>query len=130
MTVITLNDGQYMPAYVAEPSASPSPGLVLIQEIFGVNETMRDIANAYARKGFYVVRPDLFWREQPGIELDAEKEADRRRAFALYESLDEGLGGTYFLQGCCVGLYTGLALSRRSVLGHHENATNAEQSNR
>ncbi|MCH7595246.1 MAG: dienelactone hydrolase family protein [Planctomycetes bacterium] len=92
MTAITLSDGQSMPAYVAEPSTSPAPGLVLIQEIFGINKTMRDIADAYARKGFYVVCPDLFWREQPGIDLDAENEADLKRAFALYESFDEDLG--------------------------------------
>lgn len=89
MTAIMLNDGQSMPAYIAEPSTSPSPGLVLIQEIFGINKTMRDIADAYARKGFYVVCPDLFWREQPGIELDSSMESDRARAFELYEKLDE-----------------------------------------
>ncbi len=91
MTDIKLSNGQSMPAYVATPTMSPAPGLVLIQEIFGVNKTMRDLADGYARKGFYVVCPDLFWREQPGIELDAANEADCKRAFGLYEQLDERL---------------------------------------
>jgi len=91
MTAIKLSDGQFMSAYVAKPPTLPAPGLVLIQEIFGVNKTMRDMADAYARKGFYVVCPDLFWREQPGIELDSTNEEDLKRAFAIYENLDENL---------------------------------------
>jgi len=89
MTAIMLDNGQSMPVYVSEPTSLPAPGLVLIQEIFGINKTMRDLADAYARKGFFVVCPDLFWREQPGIELDSTNEADRARAFELYEKLDE-----------------------------------------
>ena len=91
MTDIMLSSGQSMPAYIAEPAATPAPGLVLIQEIFGVNKTMRDIADAYARKGFYVVAPDLFWRAKPGIELDSGDDGDRVRAFELYEELNEDL---------------------------------------
>lgn len=91
MNSIMLDDGRFMPAYIAEPACSPSPGLVLLHEIFGINKTIRDLADAYARKGFHVVCPDLFWREQPGIELDSEKESDRKRAFELYDHLDENL---------------------------------------
>lgn len=89
MISIATANGQVMPAYLVEPKVTPAPGLVLMQEIFGVNRTMRDLADRYARKGFVVVCPDLFWREEPGIELDDRVEADLNRAFTLYEKLDE-----------------------------------------
>ncbi len=89
MITIPTNEGARIPAYLAEPINRPAPGLVLIQEIFGVNQTMRDIAEWLAQKGFLVVCPDLFWREEPGIELCDRDEVDRKRAFTLYEGLDE-----------------------------------------
>jgi len=78
-----------MGAYVAAPESVPAPGLLLIQEIFGVNDTMRKVADDFAARGFVVICPDLFFRDEPGIELDERREADRKRAFDLYEKLDE-----------------------------------------
>jgi len=89
MTQIKTTDGQSMGAYFAAPTSTPAPGLVVIQEIFGINRTMRTIADGYAARGFAVICPDLFFRDQPGIELDFQDEADRQRAFDIYEKLDE-----------------------------------------
>lgn len=77
-------------AYLATPAAGGGPGLVLAQEIFGVNQTMRDVADYYAEEGYTVLVPDLFWRQEPAVELDAAKEMPR--AFALYQGFDEAKG--------------------------------------
>ncbi len=79
--------------YVARPAAAAAaPVIVIIQEIFGINAGMRSIADAYAAKGYIAVAPDLFWRAEPGIELDADKPDDLTRAFALYGSYDVAKG--------------------------------------
>ena len=77
--------------YLALPSAGTGPGLVIAQEIFGVNTTMREVADAYAEEGYVALVPDLFWRQQPGIELGYTPD-DWQRAFALYKGFDEARG--------------------------------------
>lgn len=78
-------------AYLALPASGHGPGLVIAQEIFGVNATMRELADLYAEEGYVALVPDLFWRQQPGVELGATPE-DWQRAFALYEGFDEAKG--------------------------------------
>jgi len=56
-------------AYLALPPAGRGPGLLLLQEIFGVNEHIRAVADQYALAGFVVLAPDLFWRQAPRIDL-------------------------------------------------------------
>ena len=68
--------------YLALPPAGSGPGLVLWQEIFGVNEHIRAVAEQYALDGFVVLAPDTFWRQAPRVELGYVG-ADRERAGAL-----------------------------------------------
>jgi len=90
-------DGDFN-CYVARPednngaAAGQAPVIVIIQEIFGVNAGIRSIADAYAAKGYIALAPDLFWRAEPGLELDAAKPDDLTRAFALYGSYDVAKG--------------------------------------
>ncbi|MBL7252232.1 dienelactone hydrolase family protein [Alloalcanivorax marinus] len=84
---VTAKDGGRFRAYLALPPAGKGPGLVVGQEIFGVNETMRRVADGYAEEGYVVLVPDLFWRIEPGIELGYE-EADFQRAFELFQTVD------------------------------------------
>jgi carboxymethylenebutenolidase len=60
-----------------------------LQEIFGVNRDMRAVADWYAARGFVVACPDLFWRQEPGVQLTDGRDEDRQRAFELYQGLDE-----------------------------------------
>src|SRR4030095_4536815 len=60
-----------------------------MQEIFGVNQVMRNIADWYAAHGFAVICPDLFWRQEPGVELTDQTEDEWQRALELYKGLDE-----------------------------------------
>jgi len=80
--------------YLARPpaGAAPAPGIVLIQEIFGINYFMRAAADGWAAKGFAVLVPDLFWRQEPGVELDDRVEKDWERAFALMNGFDKDQG--------------------------------------
>lgn len=89
MTNITAFDGGTFDAYLALPSSERGPGIVLLQEIFGVNQDMRSIADWYAARGFVVLCPDLFWRQEPGIQLTDQTDAEWARAFELYKGLDE-----------------------------------------
>ena len=66
----------------------PRPAVIVIQEIFGVNHSMVEVAEGLAANGFYAVAPDLFWRFEPGIELDDRKPDDLARAFELFPRFD------------------------------------------
>lgn len=62
-------DGQAIPAYVAQPAGKPKGGVVVIQEIFGVNSHIRSVADGYAAQGYLAVAPAIFHRVKPGVEL-------------------------------------------------------------
>ncbi len=78
-------------AYLATPEAGSGPGLVIAQEIFGINHTMREVADYYAEEGYVALVPDLFWRQEPDVEL-GYTEADWQRAFGFYQGFDEAKG--------------------------------------
>ncbi len=88
MVKITSLDNQQFDAYLALPSSGYGPGIVVLQEIFGVNQFMRDVCEWYATHGFTAICPDLFWRQEPGIELSDQTEAEWQKAFQLYQGLD------------------------------------------
>ncbi len=90
MTIKT-DDGSFE-AYVARPSASPAPAVVVLQEIFGVNAVMREITDGLAGQGFLAICPDLFWRIEPGIDITDKSEAEWKRAFELFGAFDVDKG--------------------------------------
>ena len=77
--------------YLALPQSGKGPGLVLAQEIFGVNITMREVADYYAEEGYVVLVPDLFWRQEAGVQLGYTPD-DWQRAFGFYQGFDESKG--------------------------------------
>jgi carboxymethylenebutenolidase len=85
--VLTAADGHKLDAYVSRPESKPKAGLVVVQEIFGVNAHIRSVADGFANEGFLVVAPALFDRIQPGIELGYES-ADVRKAMSLAPRTD------------------------------------------
>ena len=88
ITVPAGDGGGSFRAYLSKPPKGSGPGLLLLQEIFGVNETMRAHADQLAAEGYVVAVPDLFWRIEPAIELDYSPEG-WQRAFELYGKFDE-----------------------------------------
>ena len=89
---ITAQDGGSFMAYVALPAKRPAPALIVIQEIFGVNAEMRTRCDTYAKEGFLAICPDLFWRQEPGVQLTDKTEAEWKRAFELYNGFDVDRG--------------------------------------
>jgi carboxymethylenebutenolidase len=79
-------------AYVQEPHSRPAGAVVVIQEIFGVNQAMRDTCAWVADMGFIAVCPDLFWRIEPGIDITDKTEAEWKKAFDLFGKFDKTKG--------------------------------------
>jgi carboxymethylenebutenolidase len=95
MTEVTIHaaDGGSFFAYLATPKSGKGPGILLIQEIFGVNKVMRDLADGFAAQGYAVMCPDLFWRQEPRVDITDQSEAEWKKAFSLYQgfSVDKGV---------------------------------------
>jgi len=88
---IARPDGAFS-AYVARPKADKAPAVVVIQEIFGVNQVMRDITDGLAGQGYLAICPDLFWRIEPDIDITDKSEAEWKRAFGLFNAFDVDSG--------------------------------------
>ncbi|HEY1904172.1 MAG TPA: dienelactone hydrolase family protein [Terracidiphilus sp.] len=84
---LQTTDGKKIGAYVARPTGEPVAALVVVQEIFGVNQHIRSVAGGYAKDGFLAVAPALFDRIEPGIELGYGA-ADWQKAMSLLPKLD------------------------------------------
>ncbi|WP_026869805.1 dienelactone hydrolase family protein [Inquilinus limosus] len=84
---ITADDGGRFQGYLAVPASGSGPGILLLQEIFGVNAHIRAVADLYAEEGYVVLAPDLFWRLEPRVEL-GYGEADVARARELLGRFD------------------------------------------
>lgn len=82
------NGGGEFSAYFAVPANSGHVAVVVLQEIFGVNANIRGIVDEFADAGYAAIAPDLFWRKEPGVELDPSSEADRATALDLMKSLN------------------------------------------
>lgn len=81
-------------AFVAEPQGSPRGAVVVIQEIFGVNEGVRGKCAWLAKEGYLAIAPDLFWRLEPGVELTDKTEGEWKRAFDLMNRFNADTGVT------------------------------------
>ena len=90
---IRANDGSgEFTAYCAMPASGSGPGVLCIQEIFGVNHAMRDIAEYWASQGYVAVAPDLFWRQEPGVDITDQTDEEWKKAFELYQGFDVDKG--------------------------------------
>jgi carboxymethylenebutenolidase len=85
------HDGAFA-AYVAKPKTSPAPAVVVLQELFGVNADIRKTCDELAEQGFLAVAPDLFWRQEPGVDLSVTSEADWQHGLRLYQAYDRDAG--------------------------------------
>jgi carboxymethylenebutenolidase len=85
------HDGAF-PAYRAEPDGAPQAAIIVIQEIFGVNRGVRNRCDRWAALGYLAVAPDLFWRLQPGVELDPDVPEQFQTALGLMNRFDQEQG--------------------------------------
>src|ERR1700761_1425426 len=91
---LTASDSHQLDAYVARPTGQPIAGLVVIQEIFGVNQHIRSVADGYARDGFLVAAPALFDRVERGVELpydgpEAKKGMEIRQKLTIDDAMKD-----------------------------------------
>lgn len=88
---VSTADGQKMQAFEVLATNKDAPGLVLIQEIFGVNASMRQLAQDWAERGFNVWCPDLFFRSEPGLELSPTNQSQLDLGLELMQEMDNEL---------------------------------------
>jgi carboxymethylenebutenolidase len=79
-------------AYIARTKTSPAPAVVVLQELFGVNADIRKTCDELAEQGFIAVAPDLFWRQEPGVDLSVTSDADWQHGLRLYQAYDRDAG--------------------------------------
>jgi len=108
-------------AYIARPVKLPAPAVVVLQELFGVNADIRATCDELATQSFIAVAPDLFWRQEPGVDLNVRSEDDWQHGLRLNAAFDRDTGakdimetvrtvvelpeatGKVALQGYCIG---------------------------
>jgi carboxymethylenebutenolidase len=130
---VTTSDGTFL-AYVDRPDKLPAPAVVVLHEIFGVNEDMRATCAELADAGFIAVCPELFWRQERGVDLSVTAASDWEKGIQLYQAFDLDAGvrdvkatldatrglpdcsGKVAVMGYCLGgLLTFLAAARSNV---------------
>src|SRR5277367_46250 len=79
-------------AYIARANALRVPAVVVLHEMFGVNADIRKTCDELAEQGFTAVAPDLFWRQESGVDLSVTSEADWQRGLGLYQAYDRDAG--------------------------------------
>jgi carboxymethylenebutenolidase len=89
-TIDIKTDTAGFTGYLALPESKKGPGLLLVQEIFGVNKHIRETADLYAEAGFVVLAPDVFWRVQPHVELNYTPD-DLKQGMQLAQKNDKDL---------------------------------------
>ena len=91
MTGVTIDipvaGGGGFSGYLAVLEEGQGPGLLIEQEIFGVNASLRAVADLYAEEGYVCLVPDLFWRMEPGVDLGYDED-DFAKAFDFYQRFD------------------------------------------
>jgi carboxymethylenebutenolidase len=92
VSISTFSGDDSFNAYVARPADKAKAAIVVIQEIFGVNAGIRRKCDKLAEEGYLAVAPDLFWRLEPGIELDPDIEPEMQKAFDLFGKFDQDAG--------------------------------------
>lgn len=120
--------------FIEWPRTTPAPVVVVLHEVFGVNDDMRQSCREFAEQGFIALCPDLFWRQEPGLDLNYWSDEEWKKGLALYEaydfdqgvldvetvvamgrSLPEGNGKVGVMGYCLGGLMTFLTAARSRV---------------
>ena len=127
--------------YISRPAALPAPVVVVLQELFGVNADIRTTCDELAAQGYIAIAPDLFWRQEPGVDLDVRSEAAWQHGLRLYGAYDRDAGardiaqtirtavklpestGKVALQGYCLGALMAFITAARheveAVVAYH-----------
>ena len=86
---LKTKDGKTISAYKAEPGGKPRGGIVVIQEIWGVNSHIRDVADRYAKEGYVAIAPAIFDRIEPGVKMDQYTQETMQKGFGYMQKVDQ-----------------------------------------
>jgi carboxymethylenebutenolidase len=133
-TINIQTEGGEFSAYVARPPQSPAPAVVVLHEVFGVNDDIRKTCRELAEAGFIAIAPELFWRRERGVDLNTWSDDEWKKGLALYTAYDrdtgvrdvlatvrvarhlDGVTGRVGVMGFCLGgLMTYLTAARHDV---------------
>jgi len=89
---IKAEDGGSFQGFLATPDSGSGAGVIVLQEIFGINYFMRETCHRLAAQGYMALCPDLFWRQEPGVELSDMTEGEWSKAFGFYQGFDMNQG--------------------------------------
>jgi len=92
MPIETMGEADSFAAYVATPAGTPRAAIIVIQEIFGINQGIRQKCDRLAAEGYLALAPDLFWRLEPGIQLDPDTPAQFQQALEYMGKFNQDAG--------------------------------------
>jgi carboxymethylenebutenolidase len=115
--LINTTDGAFG-AYVARPPALPAPAVVVLHEVFGVNADIRATCDELAAQYFLALAPDLFWRQEPGVDLGVRSESDWKRGLELYQAYDRDAGARDIKDAVATAAELPGSTGRVAVLGY------------
>jgi len=115
-TELKAADGQVIPAYVAQPKGKAKGGIVVIQEIFGVNAHIRAVADGYAEQGYLAVAPAIFHRVKPNVELGYE--ADDMAAGMALKTATEALPSPGVMQDIQAAIRHAAQAGKVGIVGY------------
>jgi carboxymethylenebutenolidase len=104
-------------AYIARPAALPAPSVVVLQELFGVNADIRATCDELAAQGFIAIAPDLFWRQEPGADLDVTSEDSWQHGLRLYAAFDRDAGARDVMETVRTAIELNEASGKVALLG-------------
>ena len=105
-------------AYIARPKVLPAAAVVILHEVFGVNSDIRKTCDELAEQGFIAIAPDLFWRQEPGVDLTVTDEADWQHGLRLYQAYDRDAGAKDVKDAADVVAKLPECIDRVAVLGY------------
>ncbi len=88
----TLDGSGSIPLYVVKPAGTPRGAVIVIQEIFGINPGIKQKADDWAAQGYLAVAPDVFWRQEPGLEFNPDVPEEFQKAVGYMMKHDFDLG--------------------------------------
>src|SRR5580693_4362742 len=114
--VIKSPDGTFR-AHISRPAKLPAPTIVVLQELFGVNADIRATCDGLAAQGFIAIAPDLFWRQEPEVDLDVTSEDSWQHGLRLYAAFDRDAGPRDVMETVRTAIELNEASGRVALLG-------------
>jgi len=90
--ITVKGQGGTFDAYISKPKILPASAVVVLQELFGVNADIRRHCDELSEQGYLAVAPDLYWRQESGVDLNVTSEADWQHSLRLYSAYDRDVG--------------------------------------